>query len=798
MKSYLKFLSRNKLYTAIEVFGISIALAFIIPLVSYMTDLWTVNHENHNYDRIYTFTFYPKYIAGCFDQPQFLQNFPEVEETTLFSATRPADIKVEEESYSIELLLCDLNYFDFIPTHFIKGNPEVLQDNTNALVSEAFARKIGYGRDAVGKHFILDNIEYTIEGIVADYERSVMLPHDVIINIAGPTLQYYREHPQRIHQKNLCLFRVAPGTDRKALLTKMHEAAKTFYAPVYPAEDQQLQVETSMQLIRYDELTSANGSSFTVINAFIFKAMLILSLVLLIFALFNYIALNIAMGTFRAKEMATRRLVGASRAQIIAKLLTESLLMTTVCFGLGLLLSYAIIPVFNDVFRATSLGFDVRIAYTWQSACIYILLVLLVSLIAGIIPAMIISRFKALDVVRGEFRSRSKMVFSKVFIFIQCLVTMLLLTIAVIYAIQYRKMVKLPLGVDVHNTYYLYGPYAHHELDPCLEALRQLPCVEQVGKCDDHPGSVYEWAFLPMEDGTSSMGYYDENGERAFVQGVNISKLICTREAFEVYGFPVVLDLHREGDKVAWLTESLVKELNLNPVDPQLTEEQMLRLGVTAVGGVIADFRGSYYRDDPCYVSVQEDWFESMTAYYKSLAIKTTGDHAVAEHAILECMHKTLDEAWGVYKEPHTKGYVADLNRESLRSERVLLVAVSIFAALMLLLSLLGLMGMSTWFVSLKQHDIAVRKVFGATVAEETRKNIRGYMIVVVLACLAAIPIAFMAAEQILTSYAHRITLSPLIFIAAFALICAVSATVTALQTLRVTRMNPATVLKKE
>lgn len=802
MKSYLKFLSRNKLYTAIEVFGISIALAFIIPLVSYMNDLWTVNHENRDYDRIYTFTFYPQYIAGCFDQPEFLAHFPEVEETTLFSATRPADIKVETESYSIQLLLCDLNYFDFIPTRFLSGNASVLEDNTNALVSEAFAKKIGYGRDAVGKHFVLDNIEYTILGIVADYERSVMLPHDVIINIAGPTLQYYREHPQRIHQKNLCLFRVAPGTDRKALLTKMHEAAKTFYAPVYPAEDRQLQVETSMQLIRYDELTSANGSSFTVINAFIFKAMLILSLVLLIFALFNYIALNIAMGTFRAKEMATRRLVGASRAQIISKLLFESLAMTTLCFGLGLLLSYAIIPVINDVFHATSLGFDVRIAYTWQSICVYVLLILFVAFIAGIIPATIISRFKALDVVRGEFRSRSKMVFSKVFIFIQCFVTMVLLTLATVYALQYRRMVRLPLGVDVQNVYYLYGPYAHHELDPCLEALRQLPCVEQVGKCDDHPGLVYNGAFLPMGDGPSSMGYYDENGERAFVQGIYANKLICTREAFEVYGFPIVLDLHREGEKVAWLTESLVEQLHLNPADPQLTEEQMLRMGVTTVGGVIADFRGTYYRDEPCYVSVQEDWFESMTAYYKSLAIKTTGDHAVAERTILDCMHKTLDEAWGVYKEPHTRGYVADLNRESLKSERVLLVAISMFAALMLLLSLLGLMGMSTWFVSLKQHDIAVRKVFGGTVAGETMKVAKGYMIIVLAACLAGIPVACFFGEQLLASYVHRIDFrgltGVLIFLFAMLVVAGFSAYVVTMQTLRVTRLNPATVLKKE
>lgn len=798
MKSYLNFLSRNKLYAAIEVLGISIALAFIIPLVSYVSDLWTVNHENRDYDRIYAFTFYPNYLYGCFDQPEFLENnIPEVEETTLFSATRPADIKVEEESYSIQLLLCDLHFFDFVPTRFIKGNREVLRDNTSALVSEAFARKIGYGRDAVGKHFVLDNIEYTIEGIIADYERSVMLPHDVVINIAGPTLQYYWDHPQRMHQKDICLFRVAPGTDRDELLHKIVEAAETNYASFY--DKQQLeQLDQLMNLVRYDELTSTHSSSMTNINSFIFRGMTILSLLLLVFAIFNYIALNVAMGTFRAKEMATRRLLGSTRGGIILKLLGESLLMTTICFALGILLSYAVVPIFNEVFRVAQLGFDIRIAFSLQNVCIYVLLILLVSAIAGLVPAFILSRFKPIDVVKGELRSRNKMVFSKVFIFIQCFITMVLLVTSVVYALQYRKMVNLPLGVDVSDVYYLYGPYAHHELDPCLDALKQLPCVEQVGKCDDRPGGVSEWAFLPMEGGSFQMGYYTEDGERASQAGVSVGKLICSREAFEVYGFPIVRDFHREGERVAWLTEGLVEELHLNPADPVLDEEQMLRMGVTTIGGIIKDFRGSYYNDEHAYVSVQEDWFESMTAYYKSLAIKTVGSHSAAERAILECMHKTLDQSWGVYKEPHTKGYVSDLNRESLSSERVVMVAITMFSGLMLLLSLLGLMGLSTWFVSLKQHDIAVRKVFGATVADETRKNIRGYMIVVTAACLTAIPFAFHASEQILSSYAHRITLSPLIFIAALLLICAVSAAVTALQTLRVTRMNPATVLKKE
>ena len=116
----------------------------------------------------------------------------------------------------------------------------------------------------------------------------------------------------------------------------------------------------------------------------------------------------------------------------------------------------------------------------------------------------------------------------------------------------------------------------------------------------------------------------------------------------------------------------------------------------------------------------------------------------------------------------------------------------------MLILSLLGLIGLSTWYVSLKEHDIAVRKVFGSTVSGETWKNIRAYVFVVLGACVAGIPVAYWLTQMLLASYVHRISLSPWIFLAAVVLIVGFSSCAVAVQTLRVTCQNPSGVLKKE
>lgn len=803
MKTYLRFLKEHKLYTLIEIIGISVALAFIIPLVSYTNDLWMLDHANRDYNRTYTFTLWGKYLGGCFDQPEFLKaNIPEVEQTTLFSATRPADIKVDQESYSIELLLCDQNFFDFFPTKFISGSRSVLGDNTNALVSESFARKTGWGKDAVGKHFVLDDIEYTVGGVVGDYERSLMLPHDVVINIAGPTLQYYWKNPQRMHQKDLCLFKVKAGTDRDELISKIRTAARNNYASALyleegSEEDVKRVLEEQIKLYRYDELSDAPGGCLTGSQSYVFDFILILSIVLLVFSLFNYIALNVAVVFFRAKEMASRRLLGSSRGEILGKLLKESLLLTSICFVLGIALSYLIVPQINAVFRSTGLGFDVRVGYNWQSLIMYVALGVLVGLVAGVVPAFLISKFKALDVIKGEMRTHGKMVFSKVFIFIQCFVTMVLLTASVLYVFQYRKLVKLPLGIDAEDVYYMYGPYAHHELDPAIDALRRLHCVDKAGYCDDRPGHVTESKFINDESGTEQMTVNTPDGEQK-LRGYRASKLYCSPGAFEAFGFKVVKDFRREGDRIGYLTESLVKEMGLNPNDIQLNQNQLDDLGITAVGGVVEDFRASYYYDIPTYVSVQDDWYESPTAYYKSLAIRVNGQHPEAEKEILDCLKQTLDKSWGIYKEPHTKGFVPALNRELLNEEQALMILVLMFAGLMLLLSLLGLIGLSTWFITLKEHDIAVHKVFGGTVSSETWKNVRSYMILVLVACLAAVPFTWYICNELLMNYTHRVSLSSLFFIAAILMIVSCSFIAIVFQTLRVTRLNPAGVLKKE
>lgn len=802
MKTFLRFLSHHRLFAAIEVLGISIALAFIIPLLSYVGDLWRVDHDNRDYADIYTFTL--GNMAGTFDEPAFLRdNFPEVEQTTLFSATRPADIKVGTESYGIELLLADTDFFDFFPTRFLAGSPELLADRSAAFVSERFSEKIGYGRDAVGKTFNLDGLDYTIAGIVADYAKSLMPYHDVFISIYAPTLQFYWDHPTRLHYKDLTFFRLRKGTDRETFLGKLRDIGHAHYGPALGwSYDEEGAGERGdyIHLVRYDEVsTSPHNLILNHSNRTGFYLALILSAILLLFALFNYINLNIALATRRAKEMATRRILGSTRGDIIRKLLGESLLMTAVCFGLGLALSYAVVPQINRMFQASGLGgFALSIEPTWLNISMSVVLILGVASFAGIIPALYIARYQALDVIKGSFRASSKMVFSKVLIFLQCFLTLVLLVASIVYVSQYRKILSRPLGADVDNTFWFYGPYAHHELDPVLPALRQLACVDEAGYTDDRPGQIFQPVFLLGEGGTETIRGRDRDGEETTYTGFRFYPLICSEEAFRAFGFAVLRDLGAHGERVLWLTETAARDLGVDPADPVLDPAYLAGFDADALGGIVGDFLADYLNDDTPVIRVQADWYQSPTAYYKSIAVKVNGDRREARKAILETVRKTLDKTSIVYKEPHLKGYVPELNRQNLDSQRTMVVFIAMFAVLMLVLSVLGLIGMSTYYVSTRERDIAIRKVFGATSEDETWRSIRGYLYIVAAACLAGIPVAFYAATELLKNFVHKIAQAPWIFLAATAFILGLSALSVLWQTVKVTRMNPSGVLKKE
>ena len=217
------------------------------------------------------------------------------------------------------------------------------------------------------------------------------------------------------------------------------------------------------------------------------------------------------------------------------------------------------------------------------------------------------------------------------------------------------------------------------------------------------------------------------------------------------------------------------------------------------IGGVVTDFptrpasEGEINPNGGVIVTRVEE-----LQYSNCLLIGTTGEDKSYEDQILQAYKEFRLETLGVEQSAWRYGFIKDINRKQLSPVRRTLRLVELFAVLAVLISLLGLLAMSTYFAGENTKQIAVRKVFGSDVSNETWRTVRSYMLLVGVACLVGIPLAIWASRLYLQRFAYRIEGYGWVFIVAVIISLAIAFATVLWQTLQAARTNPATALKKE
>ena len=372
MKSYLKFLSRNKLYTAIEFFGLAVSLAFVILIGSYVVQQYAVTRENPDGDRIYL-PGLPGSPGLTYGFPEVVTRIPEIEKVAMLTPLG-LPYKGGEILYGAGV---DRSFFDLFPNHrFVEGNADMISSNSTVIVSASFARKNDI---SVGDHIQLSENELIVGAVLEDVEGSVFRYYEVYLPVE---LYKDRYDPFDNFGSTLIFLKVRPGTDREVLYDKLETVCKEVYPGVYGRS-----FFERLELLRFDELFFKDTANlFRHGDRKTLRVLLLVGLLLLLSAIFNYVNLSVALTGKRAKEMAVRQVSGASRERIMAKYIGESILFTAVCFGMGLLLAEAFCPMMNRL-----LGYpDVPIRIVWSPGYIltYLGIVIVGGAVCGAIAAM--------------------------------------------------------------------------------------------------------------------------------------------------------------------------------------------------------------------------------------------------------------------------------------------------------------------------------------------------------------------------------------------------------------------------
>ena len=487
-----------------------------------------------------------------------------------------------------------------------------------------------------------------------------------------------------------------------------------------------------------------------------------------------------------------RRLLGSDRRAILWKIIGESVAFTAVCFAVALVMARLMVPTFNNLLTTQddwiSIETDMKLQFLMTPGYIaaYVAGILVLGTLCGILPALLAARYEPIDIIKGTMRRRNKMVVNKVFIIAQNALAVFLIAMALVMELQMRHMLERPTHSQVENRYYIdYYATSYDEMKLFKDKVEQLPFVTAVGVGRNLPGFIGMSVSIKQDDDTS----------------LQLPVILCDSTYFRLLGLEVLEDYHHPMLRSIWVDETAAKAA-------QVTDTSTFFHNKVGVNGASAEYVGGVVRDFPVESASTSEVstlnaaviVSNMDEIYFShgLLIGTVGEDKDYDRQIMKAYEDFRLETSGVYEVPWRHGFVRDLYRTQLAPARRTMRMLELFTLLAVLISLLGLLAMSTYFAGENTKQIAVRKVFGADVSSETWRNVRSYMILVGIACLIGIPLAIWAARLYLQRFAYRIEGYGWVFAVAVIIALAIAFGTVLWQTLKAARTNPAVELKKE
>lgn len=765
-RAFLNFLGRNKLYTAINIFGFSISLMFVILLVTYTRQEYAVDQFHSNKERIFRLC---DETDACFAPligRDLKARYPEIETyVRLFETDEVAT--AGERHLKAKILLSDPDFFRMFSFRLAEGDTaQVLRSKNGALLSESFARNLFPEGNYLDKTVTIKGESVPVTGILRPFGNSQFVTPDVMLSFEEWAPLVYgwdgvlkRGYASASFPLYLML---KPHADLSAKMPDMLSHLKTYYWPYKDDHARELTIIPLTEVYLSNPLYASEQiriGSKTLINTFFSVAMLIL-----LFAVINYINLSTAQSESRAREMAVRRLLGCSRKALFTRLIVESVLLCILSLLIALLLAGIAEPIFNRILQT---HISVSNLFSVSNLGIGVVAIILLGLLTGVIPASVITRARPIDVVRGSFRHKTKMVYNKILIGFQYLITIVLLGCTLTMSRQINMMLHADLGFDTANKLYLSIP----DLNPGQSAglknqLLQIAGVENVA----------------LVRGVPMLGF-NNTSDTWHDRPISIQRFEGDSSYLKIMGFRILRDNRTDDRKAIWLNETAMQAMEL-PDSASYCEYFKC-----PIAGIVQDFR---YRDlthpaEPCIIEHMQDNYWPWACIIQLTNLDSPVTLRTIERVYREytggmpCEYKTYDEV---------------MHQQYAAQQRMSDILFG-FTLVAILISALGILAMATYFIRQRSMEIAVRKVFGSTNREVLQRLVLHFVRYVLAAFVIAVPVIWYLMHDWLSQYVLRIPLSWTIFALAGLTALAIAVATVFGQSWRAANSNPVDAIKR-
>ncbi len=762
LKTAIRNLARHRIYSAINIIGIAIGLAFCILTFLFVHNEWTYDTFHENANRIYRVSSITPDPLG----PAIAEAFPDMQ--TVRFRSSGGKIGTEDRAFQANLGFVDSNFLDIFSFPVIHGDSaQALQDKYSVIITEKIAQKYFNKANPVGEQLPIQRGEeiqnYTITGIVQNVPKNSTLQFDILLPFERASWVQAKNEWNMYYLDTYMM--LPPNVSPNSVEQQFPRLTKTWWG-----DEKELKLLPITQMHFAQNMGVRNSSN--PVYSYILSGIAIL---VLFIACVNFITLTLGRQATRAREVGLRKVVGAKRSQIANQFIGESLLLIFIALIVGIAIAELALPTFNNL-AGKSLSISDGLNLT--TLAFLILLVTIVGITAGGYPAFILSRLQPTKIITSRLQIKTGNRFGKLLVIFQFALSIFFIITTLMMAQQLTFLRTKPLG---YQTEHIVAIQTH----ALQRENKTLPNVFR-DELLSHPSVVSTtWLNHYLSSTMSSRADVTYEGSpKQYVENIRIDY-----DLFKTLGIKLVAGREYDREFPTDAKESiLVNEALVQKFSIEYPVGKTIKHGRDkTIIGVVRDFHFNslHHKLEPAVLP--------LGIYTGRLLVRIHPENVPGTIAFIK-------EKWAEVAPNQTFRFSfidEDLDKQYKKEERWNLM-IQYATGFAIFIAALGAFGLAALAVARRTKEIGIRKVLGASQAQILSLLSREFVLYIALSSLIAFPIAYYATNQWLQTFAYRTELGIGTFLlGSIALFLVVLTTVTT-QTLKAARANPADALRDE
>lgn len=798
--NHLKFafrnLWRNKFYSLINIGGLAIGIAVSMLILVFVGHELSFDRFHKNIDKIYqlsvNFTFNNQEIRGtgmsAYMGPAMKETIPGVDDYVRLYHISDAEVVIKKDAthlfYESKVVLADPSYFSVFSFPFLAGNPKTALSQPNSMViTEKMARKYFGKTDVIGAHlYINSKLPFTISGILQDIPSNSTLDYEFILPIESFVVIKKLVYNESVEPDYLSTNFIGMGSFTTYYQLSNLNAIQQIPEKIAEFWRKDKLSESEIQSKKFElnplkDLHLQQGRQVLIAGFNKIYLLSLIAIVIMLVALFNYVGITTARASERAKEVGVKKVMGAMKGELMRQFYLESIVVTSLAFGLGLLLSLLMQNLF---FEQLGISIDASFIFSRQVILPLGFLLMACVLFSGAYPAIILSAFKPTEALKGRIwsgRRGGKVWFKKSITAFQFSASIVLLIAAIVAYQQLDFLQSRSLGFQKEQVVMIRPTQSG--FTEFRNGIEKLSAVKGTG--------------------IASMSLFKDGTSMAFTKSpinnneVEVHILEVDRHFFEVLGIKWAhskqqTNLKLQSNTVV-INQEAAKQMGYN--SGAGVKDLTLQLFNRELSGVVENFQfdlGSMMKPTALAMWVKnEDLYGTLYVRLASAQHLQADMSAIGQLFKKHCPDKPFEY------------FFLDESFDALfKAEDRMAKLFGFFTGLAIVISCLGLFGLAAYATARRTKEIGIRKVLGASVSSLMQLLSVEFLRPVLIAIVIASPIAWYAMNQWLQKFTYRIDLEWWVFALAGIGAVVLALLTVSIQSLRTALANPVNAIKNE